>query len=100
MAAVRAAADLATGYFDDLVEGVRYVASHDFVRWVLMLFAIVFVLIVAPSKLTPLMVVRSFPSDEQGNVLNLAVLEMAFSGGWSSAASSWRRSRRAGTGWG
>ena len=34
-----------------------------------------FVLIVAPSNLTPLMLVRSFDAGEQQNVVNLAVLE-------------------------
>ena len=47
-------------YFADLVEGIRYIAHHAFVRWLLMLFAIIFVLTVAPSNLTPLMLVRSF----------------------------------------
>jgi DHA3 family macrolide efflux protein-like MFS transporter len=79
--AVRTAADAATGYFTDLVDGVRYVWTHGFVRWLLMLFAIIFVLAVAPSSLTPLMVVRSFPSGEQGNVVNLAILEVSFSVG-------------------
>ena len=86
------------GYVSDLVEGLRYVAGHGVVRWVLMLFAIVFVLTVAPSTLTPLLVVRSFPSDEQGNVFNLAVLEMAFAGGMvvggllvAALASTWDR---------
>jgi DHA3 family macrolide efflux protein-like MFS transporter len=79
--AVRTAADAATGYLDDLVEGVRYVATHGFVRWLLVVYAIVLVLIVAPSNLTPLMVVRSFPSGEQGDVVNLAILELAFSVG-------------------
>ena len=79
--AVRRTAAGATGYFDDLREGVRYVATHAFVRWLLILFAIIFVLTVAPSNLTPIMVVRSFPSGEQGDVVNLAILEMAFSVG-------------------
>lgn len=70
-----------TSYTADLVEGVRYVATHAFVRWLLMLFAIIFVLTVAPSNLTPLMVVRTFPSGEQGDVVNLAILEMSFSVG-------------------
>lgn len=80
VAAVRAA-DATTGYFADLVDGVRYVASHAFVRWLLVLFAIIFVLTVAPSNLMPLMLVRSFPAGEQGNVVNLAIVEMAFSVG-------------------
>jgi DHA3 family macrolide efflux protein-like MFS transporter len=78
---IRSAADQATGYVTDLVEGLRYVRGHGVVRWILMLFGIIFLLTVAPSTLTPLLVVRSFPAGEQGNVFNLAVLEMAFSGG-------------------
>jgi DHA3 family macrolide efflux protein-like MFS transporter len=62
-------------YFADLVEGVRYVAHHAFVRWLLILFGVVFLLIVAPSYLTPLMVVRSF-GDE---VWKLTATELAFS---------------------
>jgi DHA3 family macrolide efflux protein-like MFS transporter len=79
--AVRTAASAGTGYFADLVDGIRYVGTHAFVRWLMMLFAVVFLLTVAPSNLTPLMVVRSFPSGEQGDVINLAILEMSFSVG-------------------
>lgn len=63
------------GYLADLVGGVRYVATHAFVRWVLVMWGIVFVLIVAPSFLTPLMVVRTF-GDE---VWKLTANELAFS---------------------
>jgi len=70
---VRAVVD--TGYFTDLAKGVRYTFTHAFVRWLLVLFAIVFVLTVAPSMLTPLMVVREF-GDE---VWKLTVNELAFS---------------------
>ena len=63
------------GYFVDLVEGVRYIAHHAFVRWLLVLFAIIFLLTVAPSYLTPLMVARTF-GDE---VWKLSVLEISFS---------------------
>jgi DHA3 family macrolide efflux protein-like MFS transporter len=100
VAAVERSGDAPTGYFDDLVEGVRYVAAHAFVRWLLILFAIIFLLTVAPSNLTPLMVVRSFPSGEQGDVVNLAILEMAFSVGMvgggilvATLASRWDRIR-------
>ncbi len=65
------------GYVADLVGGVRYVATHAFVRWVLLLWGVVFVLIVAPSFLTPLMIVRTF-GDE---VWKLTVNELAFSVG-------------------
>lgn len=68
------------GYFADLVDGFRYIASHAFVRWLLLLFAIVFVLSAAPGNLTPLMLVRSFPAaDAAGEVFNLTVLELCFS---------------------
>ncbi|MBO0924700.1 MFS transporter [Cellulomonas sp. zg-ZUI199] len=63
------------GYVTDLVDGVRYVATTPFVRWVLTMWGVVFVLIVAPSFLTPLMVVRTF-GDE---VWKLTVNELAFS---------------------
>lgn len=63
------------GYFDDLVGGLRYLRGHAFVRWVLGLYAVVFLLIVAPSYLTPLMVVRTF-GDE---VWKLTANELAFS---------------------
>ena len=66
-----------TTYFGDLVEGIRYIAHHAFVRWLLVFFAIVFLLTVAPSYLTPLMVARTF-GDE---VWKLTVLEIAFSVG-------------------
>ncbi|GAA1984652.1 MFS transporter [Microbacterium pumilum] len=77
--AVRRASDVPTGYFADLVDGVRYVAHHAFVRWLLVVFAIIFILTVAPSNLTPLMLVRSFDAGEQQNVVFLAVLEVSFS---------------------
>jgi DHA3 family macrolide efflux protein-like MFS transporter len=100
VAVVQRSGDAPTGYFDDLVEGVRYVAAHAFVRWLLILFAIIFLLTVAPSNLTPLMVVRSFPSGEQGDVVNLAILEVAFSAGMvgggilvATLASRWDRIR-------
>jgi len=97
VASIRAAGATA-GYVEDLVAGVRYVATHAFVRWLLVVFAIIFVLTVAPSNLTPLMLVRSFPSGEQGNVVNLALLEMSFSVGMvvggvliATVASGWNR---------
>ncbi|MFB8386145.1 MFS transporter [Microbacterium sp. NPDC055910] len=79
--AVRRAADANTGYFADLADGVRYIAHHAFVRWLLIVFAIIFLLTVAPSNLTPLMLVRSFPAGEAQDVVNLAILEVSFSVG-------------------
>jgi DHA3 family macrolide efflux protein-like MFS transporter len=81
VATIRRAGDVQTGYFADLVDGVRYIAHHAFVRWLLVLFAIIFLLTVAPSNLTPLMLVRTFPAGEAQDVVNLAVLEIAFSVG-------------------
>ncbi|WP_024288279.1 MFS transporter [Cellulomonas sp. KRMCY2] len=69
--------DQSPGYLEDLAGGVRYAASHPFVRWVLGLYAVVFVLIVAPSYLTPLMVVRTFGAE----VWKLTANEIAFSAG-------------------
>ncbi|MDH4397612.1 MAG: MFS transporter [Actinomycetota bacterium] len=61
-------------YFADLKDGIQYTFTHDLVRWVLVIFAIVFLLIVAPSNLSPLMLVRTF-GDE---VWMLTVLELSF----------------------
>ncbi len=72
---VRSEESKALGYFDDLVGGVKYIVSHAFVRWILVLYAVVFVLIVAPSFLTPLMIVRTFGEE----VWKLTVNELAFS---------------------
>ena len=69
------AGDEHSGYFDELLSGLRYAASHTFVRWVLALYAVVFVLIVAPSYLTPLMIVRTFGAE----VWKLTANEIAFS---------------------
>ena len=65
------------GYFDDLREGVSYVAHHPFVKWLLTVFAVIMVLAGAPSMLTPLMVARSFGEE----VWKLTALELAFSVG-------------------
>nr|WP_245866466.1 MFS transporter [Diaminobutyricimonas aerilata] len=66
-----------SGYFADLVEGWRYIGRHAIVRWLLVVFAIIFLLTVAPSFITPLMIVRNFGTEEW----MLAALEIAFSVG-------------------
>ena len=71
------ASEARTRYFDDMVGGLRYATPHAFVRWLLALYAVVFVLIVAPSSLTALMVVRTFGPE----VWKLTVNEIAFSVG-------------------
>jgi DHA3 family macrolide efflux protein-like MFS transporter len=70
----RAASDEKPSYFADLKDGLHYIFSNQLVRWVMAIFAIVFLLIVAPSNLSPLMLVRTFGSD----VWMLTVLELSF----------------------
>jgi DHA3 family macrolide efflux protein-like MFS transporter len=70
----RAASDEKPSYFADLKDGLNYIFSNQLVRWVMAIFAIVFLLIVAPSNLSPLMLVRTFGSD----VWMLTVLELSF----------------------
>ena len=74
---IRAASADRPSYFADLVEGVRYIAHHPFVRWLLVLFGVIFLLTVAPSYLTPLMVARTFGEE----VWKLTVTELSFSVG-------------------
>lgn len=70
----RAASAEKPSYFTDLKDGLRYIFGNPLVRWVMAIFAIVFFLIVAPSNLSPLMVVRNFGNE----VWMLTVLEIAF----------------------
>jgi DHA3 family macrolide efflux protein-like MFS transporter len=70
----RVASDEKPSYFTDLREGLEYIFSNDLVRWVMVIYSIVFLLIVAPSNLSPLMLVRNFGSD----VWLLTILELAF----------------------
>ncbi|WP_294181926.1 MFS transporter [uncultured Schumannella sp.] len=72
---LQAIAEKTTTYRADLIEGARYVATHRVVRWLLTVFAIIFLLTIAPSYVTPLMVARSFGSE----VWMVTVLEAAFS---------------------
>jgi DHA3 family macrolide efflux protein-like MFS transporter len=70
----RAASKDKPSYFTDLKEGLNYIFSHDLVRWVMVIYSIVFLLVVAPSNLSPLMLVRTFG----GDVWLLTVLELSF----------------------
>ena len=70
----RAASNDKPSYFTDLKEGLSYIFSHDLVRWVMVIYSIVFLLAVAPSNLSPLMLVRTFGSD----VWLLTILELSF----------------------
>ncbi len=69
--------EAATTFKEDLVEGMRYIWTHRIVRWLLVVFAIIFLLTVAPSFITPLLIVRTFGEEKW----MLAVLEIAFSVG-------------------
>jgi len=62
-------------YRQDLTEGMRYIRAHPIVRWLLVVYAVIFLLTVAPSFITPLMVARTFGGQEW----MLAALEIAFS---------------------
>ena len=73
----RGAGGARAGYFDDLVGGLRYATSHAFVRWLLALYAVVFLLVVGPSYLTALMIVRTFGAQ----VWKLTANEISFSVG-------------------
>jgi MFS transporter, DHA3 family, macrolide efflux protein len=72
-----AVAERTTGFREDLVEGARYIWHHAFVRWLMVVFAVIFVLTVAPSFITPLMVARTWGPE----VWMVTVLELAFSVG-------------------
>ncbi|MGA1835825.1 MFS transporter [Herbiconiux sp. 11R-BC] len=72
-----AVSERTSGYFADLAAGMRYIGGHRVVRWLLVVFAILFLLTVAPSFITPLMVARTFGPE----VWMVTVLELAFSAG-------------------
>jgi DHA3 family macrolide efflux protein-like MFS transporter len=70
----RATSNDKPSYFTDLNEGLKYIFGNDLVRWVMVIYSVVFLLIVAPSNLSPLMLVRTFGSD----VWLLTILELSF----------------------
>jgi len=72
-----AIAEKNTSYRADLVEGMRYIWHHAVVRWLLVVFAIIFLLTVAPSFVTPLLIAREYGND----VTLVTLLEIAFSVG-------------------
>jgi MFS transporter, DHA3 family, macrolide efflux protein len=63
-----------TSYFADLAEGARFIFTDGVVRWLLIVFAFIFLLTVAPSFLTPLLIARTFGEEPW----MLAGLEIAF----------------------
>lgn len=70
----RAADKEKPSYFTDLRDGFTYIFGNSLVRWVIIIYSIVFLFLVAPSNLFPLMLVRSFDAD----VWLLTVFELAF----------------------
>lgn len=70
----RAADKEKPSYFTDLRDGFTYIFGNNLVRWVITIYSIVFLFLVAPSNLFPLMLVRSFDAD----VWLLTVFELAF----------------------
>lgn len=70
----RAASKDKPSYLADLKDGISYTFTHELVRWVIAIFGIVFLLVVAPSNLSPLMLVRNFGTE----VWMLTVLELSF----------------------
>jgi MFS transporter, DHA3 family, macrolide efflux protein len=70
-------ADKVTSYREDLVEGMRYIWHHAIVRWLLLVFAIIFLLTVAPSFVMPLLIARDYGND----VVLVTILEISFSVG-------------------
>lgn len=71
----RVHSDEKPSYFADLKDGLTYIFTHDLVRWVMVVFAVVFLLAVAPSNLSPLFIARNFGTE----VWKLTVAEVTFS---------------------
>ena len=71
----RVLSDEKPSYFADLKDGLNYIFTHDLVRWVMVVFAFVFLLAVAPSNLSPLFIARNFGTE----VWKLTVAEVTFS---------------------
>ncbi|GAA2754569.1 MFS transporter [Amnibacterium kyonggiense] len=70
-----AVAGKTTGFRQDLVEGARFIWHHAFIRWLMVLFAVIIVLTGSPSFVTPLLITQEWG----GDVWLLTVLELAFS---------------------
>ncbi len=64
-----------TGFREDLVEGARFIWHHAFIRWLMVLFAVIIVLTGSPSFVTPLLITQEWG----GEVWLLTALELSFS---------------------
>ena len=70
----RVANEKMPSYFTDLRDGFTYIFGNDLVRWIVTIYSIVFLFLVAPSNLFPLLLVRTF----DGDVWTLTIFELAF----------------------
>lgn len=66
-----------SSYFDDMLEGIRYIKNHGYVKTFFMFTALFFILLTPAAFLTPLQVARSFGDD----VWRLTSIEVTFSVG-------------------
>lgn len=73
----KAAAKQTTGYFKDLVEGIKYIRSYEFLKTFFLFFALLVFLLAPATYLTPLQVARSFGED----VWQLTAIEITFAAG-------------------
>lgn len=62
-------------YFSDMMEGIRYIGDHAFIKTAFLFCAFYFVLVAPLAFLTPLQVTRSYGDD----VWRLSAIEMSFS---------------------
>lgn len=61
---------LKTGYFESIIDGIKYVKNHKFIKKFLIYYAVISVLIAPIGILTPLMVTRTFGDDAWRLTLN------------------------------
>ena len=77
VATIRSGAAKGASFVQDFAAGIRYVRSHRVVAWLLVLFTVIYLLVVAPTFLDPLFITRSFTPE----VWALTGIEVAFSAG-------------------
>ncbi len=66
-----------TGYFEDMLSGLRYIHHHRFIKEFFLFLAVYFFLVSPVAFLTPLQVTRTFGED----VWRLTAIEIVFSAG-------------------
>lgn len=73
--AENSASDKKVDYFKDLLEGLRYISSHPYIKRFFLFVSVFFFLVSPVAFLTPLQVTRSFGAD----VWRLTAIEVVFS---------------------